>query len=118
MKRKFLHSKLHRAITTSADLDYEGSITLPPELMEAVDIKENEQVYVWNVANGNRFETYAIAAEPGSGEICVNGAAAHLASKGERLIIATFCDLEESEYAKHKPKVALISDINLNFALK
>lgn len=90
MYRKFLRSKIHRATVTQADLDYEGSLTLPPNLMRAADILPHESVHVWNVTQGTRLETYAIEGEEGSGDVCANGAAAHLISPGDLIIIATF----------------------------
>ena len=88
--RRMLGAKIHRATVTQADLDYEGSLTIPPELLAAADIAEHEAVHVWNVTRGTRFETYAILGEPGAGDICANGAAAHLAQPGHIVIIATF----------------------------
>ncbi|HDH96705.1 MAG TPA: aspartate 1-decarboxylase [Proteobacteria bacterium] len=108
MRRTMLKSKLHRARVTQADLDYEGSITIDKDLMDAADIVNFEKVAVWNITNGARFETYAIEGERGSGVICVNGAAARLVSEGDLVIIASFCELEESEVAKHRPKLVLI----------
>lgn len=90
MHRKFLRSKIHRATITQADLDYEGSLTLPPNLMRAADIQQNEAVQVWNVTRGSRLETYAIEGGEGSLDICANGAAAHLIRPGDVVIIATF----------------------------
>ena len=93
--RKMLKSKIHRACITQADLDYEGSITLSPELLAAANILPNEAVNVWNVTAGTRFETYAITGEKGSKDVCVNGAAAHLVTPGDIVIIATFIQLPE-----------------------
>lgn len=90
MLRKFLRSKIHRATVTQADLHYEGSLTLPPELLDAAKIAPYESVHVWNVTRGTRLETYAILGEPGSHDVCINGAAAHLVSPGDIVIIATF----------------------------
>lgn len=118
MTRRFLHSKIHRAHVTKSDKEYVGSITLPPELMEAVDIGTNEQVAVWNVTNGKRFVTYAIPAPAGSGEVCINGAAAHRADEGDIVIVATFCDLDSSEIESHKERVVLVGEHNLDFKLK
>lgn len=108
MKRIMLKSKLHRARVTQADLNYEGSITIDKELMDAADIVNFEKVAVWNITNGQRFETYAIEGERGSGVICINGAAARLVSEGDLVIIASFCELDESEVARHNPKLVLI----------
>jgi aspartate 1-decarboxylase len=111
--RKMLKAKIHRAIVTDANLEYEGSLTIPPELMEQADIKEHEAVQVWNVNRGTRFETYAIMGIRGTGEICVNGAAAHLASPGDRIIIATFADVPESLVEEFRPIVVFVDDHNL-----
>jgi len=108
MKRIMLKGKLHRARVTQADLDYEGSITIDKDLMDAADIVNFEKVAVWNITSGSRFETYAIEGERGSGVICVNGAAARLTSRDDLVIIASFCELEESEVANHHPKLVLI----------
>ena len=110
--RKMLRAKIHRAVVTDADLHYEGSLTLPPELLEATDIKEYEAISVWNVTRGTRFETYAITGEKGSGRICVNGAAAHLAGPGDRIIIASFSDVPESGVANFRPVVVYVDDRN------
>ena len=103
-------SKLHRATVTEADLDYEGSISIDRELMEAADIFPYEKVAVWNVTNGSRIETYAIRGEKGT--ICVNGAAAHHFSPGDRVIIATWCDVPEAEARAHEPVVVLLNEDN------
>ncbi|MCC7460758.1 MAG: aspartate 1-decarboxylase [Proteobacteria bacterium] len=109
-----LKSKIHSVVASGADLHYEGSIAIDQSLMEMANIHENEKVHVWNKTNGSRHETYAIKAPPGSGEITVNGAAAHLVSKGDELIIATFTMIEESKVASHKPIVVLIKDKSKN----
>jgi L-aspartate-alpha-decarboxylase len=88
MTRKMLRAKIHRATVTQADVDYEGSITIDRRLLDATDLLPNEAVCVWNVTNGNRFETYAVEGPPDSGVICVNGAAAHLVDPGDLVIIA------------------------------
>jgi aspartate 1-decarboxylase len=108
-----LRAKIHRAIVTQANLDYEGSLTIPPELLELTDIREYEAISVWNVTRGTRFETYAIEGVKGSGDVCVNGAAAHLAGPGDRIIIASFSDVPESMTAEFRPIVALVDDHNL-----
>ena len=105
-------SKIHRAVITDADLEYEGSITLDPELMEAADIREFEYVHIWNVTRGTRLQTYTLRGEPGSRVCCINGAAAHLMKKGDRVIIATFTDLEEAELEGFKPTVVLVDENN------
>jgi len=111
--RKMLKAKIHRAIVTDANPEYEGSLTIPPELMEEADIKEHEAVQVWNVNRGTRFETYAMTGIRGSGEICVNGAAAHLASPGERVIIATFASVPEPMVDEFRPIVVFVDDRNV-----
>jgi aspartate 1-decarboxylase len=111
--RKMLKAKIHRAIVTDANLEYEGSLTIPPELLEMADIREHEAVQVWNVNRGTRFETYAISGIRGTGEICVNGAAAHLAGPGDRIIIATFADVPESLVNEFRPIVVFVDDHNL-----
>ncbi|MBP1654626.1 MAG: aspartate 1-decarboxylase [Bacteroidetes bacterium] len=107
-----LRAKIHRATVTEADLHYEGSLTIPPELMDAVDINEYEAVHVWNVTRGTRFETYAITGERDSGAICVNGAAAHLAEPGDIIIIASFASVPESMVDAFRPTVAFVDEKN------
>ena len=92
MNRKLLKSKIHGATVTHADLKYEGSITIAPELLKASDIAPYEAVQIWNVTNGNRFETYAIIGDSGSKDISVNGAAARLVQPGDKVIIARVCN--------------------------
>lgn len=110
--RKVLRSKIHRATVTHADLDYEGSVTIPPELLAASDIAEYEAVSVWNVTRGTRFETYAITGLPNSTDICVNGAAAHLVTPGDVVIIACFGWIPEHEINDHKPKLVFVDRNN------
>lgn len=110
--RKMLKSKIHRARVTQADLDYEGSITIAPELLKASDILPNEAVNVWNITAGTRFETYAITGEPGSTEICVNGAAAHLVTPGDLIIIASFSQVLEEDCAAWVPTVVFVDEFN------
>ncbi|MBU1627684.1 aspartate 1-decarboxylase [bacterium] len=105
MLLRMLRSKIHNAIVTDTDLEYEGSITIPSELMKKAGMLPYEQVQVYNITNGNRLETYTIEGEPCSDRICMNGAAAHLASPGDRIIIASFCFLEPGEVKDHKPIV-------------
>jgi aspartate 1-decarboxylase len=112
MRRVMFKSKIHRATVTQADLDYEGSLTLDPALLEAADILPFEQVHVWNVTRGTRLSTYAIAGEPGTGVVCINGAAAHLVSPGDLVIVATFTELDEAEARRHKPRVVLVDAHN------
>jgi aspartate 1-decarboxylase len=112
MLRSMLKSKIHRATVTHADVDYEGSLTLDASLLEAADILPNEEVHVWNVTRGTRLRTYAISGEPGSGVVCVNGAAAHLARPGDLVIVATFTHLEDAAARMHKPRVVLVDEQN------
>ena len=110
MKRSMLKSKIHRATVTDADLNYEGSISIDPKLCAAADLVEFEKVDVYNCDNGNRFHTYVIWGK--DGEICLNGAAAHLAQIGDRVIIASYIEVEESDVDAFKPKLALVNADN------
>lgn len=112
MQRIFLKSKIHRAAVTQTELHYEGSLTIDQNLMEASDILALEKVSVVNINNGERFETYVIPGERGSGIICLNGAAARKALVGDRIIIMTFCHLEEKEISSFVPKVILLDENN------
>jgi aspartate 1-decarboxylase len=112
MRRSMLKSKIHRARVTAADVNYEGSLTLDAGLLEAADILPHEQVHVWNVTRGTRLTTYAIAGEPGSGVVCVNGAAAHLARPGDVIIVATFADVDEAAARNHRPRVIFVDERN------
>ncbi len=112
MQRKMLRGKIHRATITEANLHYQGSITIDADLMEAAGLLEFEQVEVWNITNGNRFSTYTILGDRGSGTICINGAAAHKATKGDMVIIANFGWMTEDEARLHKPRVVLVDEIN------
>jgi aspartate 1-decarboxylase len=107
-----LKSKVHRATVTGADLHYVGSITLDPELMEAADMLEYEQVQVLDIDNGNRLETYTIAGVRGSGDCCLNGAAARLVSPGDRVIVLTYAEYEDAELADYEPKVVHVDTAN------
>ena len=112
MRRTFFKSKIHRATVTHADLDYEGSVSIDEDLLEAAGIWEYESVHIWNITRGTRLQTYAIRGERGSGTICINGAAAHLNKPGDLVILATFAELEESEARVHKPVVVLVDRQN------
>ncbi|RKY05553.1 aspartate 1-decarboxylase [Candidatus Poribacteria bacterium] len=112
MLREICKSKIHRATVTEVNLNYEGSLTIDEELMEAADILPFEKVYVFNVTNGARFETYAIPGQRGSGVICVNGAAARLAQVGDLVIIASFALLTDEELKTFKAKVVLVDSKN------
>lgn len=112
MIRRMLKSKIHRATLTDANVDYEGSITIDEALMEAADILEHEAVWVWDVTNGARFETYAITGERGSGTMCVNGAAAHLVDIGDLVIVATFTDMTDADARAWSPIVVKVDPEN------
>lgn len=112
MLKTILNSKIHRATVTEANLDYIGSITIDRNLMEAAGVCENEQVHVLNIANGNRFITYVIPGERGQGDICINGAAAHLAKEGDLVIICSYAQLDATELEKHQPTVILVDGKN------
>ncbi len=105
-------SKIHRATVTEADLNYEGSIAIDRNLMDATDILPNEKVQVLNLNNGARFETYVLVAEADSGTICLNGPAARLGEVGDILIIVSYCDLEFEEAKKYQPKVIFVDKEN------
>ncbi len=110
MRRRMLKSKIHRATVTGADLNYVGSISLDPDLMAAADILECEQVAILDIDNGARFETYAIAGQPG--QVCLNGAAARLVHTGDKVIILTYADYEGAELAGHTPTVVHVDQWN------
>ncbi len=110
MRRRMLKSKIHRAVVTGAEIDYAGSISLDTELMKRADIAEWEQVAVLDVDNGARFETYAMAGEPG--QVQINGAAARLVEPGHRVIVVTYADYDEAELAGHRPVVAYVDSAN------
>ena len=112
MQRTLLKSKLHRVTTTHSELHYEGSCAIDENLLEAADIIENEQIVIWNVNNGERFTTYAIRAERGSGIISVNGSAARRAAPGDLLIIASFGLYSEEEIARHTPSLVYVDAKN------
>src|SRR5574341_1582746 len=112
MQRVILKSKVHRATVTDADLEYEGSLTVDRDLMEFADLIEFEQVHVYNVTNGERFETYIMEGERGSGTICVNGAAARRASVGDKIIIAYYAVMDTKEGRGYKPKIIVVDEKN------
>jgi aspartate 1-decarboxylase len=112
MDRKMLKSKIHRATVTGADLHYEGSITIDQDLLEAADIIPYEAVCIWDVDNGNRFETYAIEGERGSGVICINGAAARMVAPRDLVIIASFVNMPNAQALVHEPKLVFVDDKN------
>jgi aspartate 1-decarboxylase len=112
MRRTLFKSKIHRATVTHADLDYEGSVTIDENLLEAAGICEYEAVHVWNVTRGSRLMTYALKGARGSGVVCINGAAAHLNKPGDLVILATFAEMDEAEARAHVPKVVLVDAKN------
>jgi aspartate 1-decarboxylase len=112
MFRMMMNSKLHRATVTEANLDYVGSITIDSELLDAAGMLPNEKVHVVNNNNGARFETYIIAGEPGSGVICVNGAAARLVQNGDIVIILSYAYVSNEEAKQHTPTVLLMDKGN------
>ena len=110
--RKLLGSKIHRATVTHADLQYEGSITLSPELIEAANFMPHEAVQIWNATSGTRLETYVIEGRSGSRDICINGAAAHLVKPGDLVIIARFIYLPEEDCSNFEPVVVFVDECN------
>jgi aspartate 1-decarboxylase len=112
MYRSMFRSKIHRATVTGADLHYEGSVTIDADLLEAADILPNQEVEIWNVTNGERFSTYALRGQPGSGVICINGAAAHKASTGDLVIIATFSWMSDEQARVWQPLVVFVDEHN------
>ena len=112
MRRTLFKSKIHRATVTHADLEYEGSVTIDQDLMEAANICEYEAIHVWNITRGTRLQTYAITGQRGSGIICINGAAAHLNKPGDMVILATFAEFEEAEAREFEPTVVLVDAKN------
>ncbi|MBN1902043.1 aspartate 1-decarboxylase [Candidatus Sumerlaeota bacterium] len=112
MRRIMLKSKIHRATLTGTELDYEGSIAIDADLLKAADILPGEQVHVLNLSNGFRMITYVIEAPSGSGTMMLNGPAARLGIKGDRIIVITYCELDEGEIARHTPCVVFVDDKN------
>ena len=112
MTRFFLRSKIHRATVTEANVDYEGSITIDRNLLEASGIRPYEKVEVYNVTQGSRLETYAIEGEPGRGDICLNGAAARLVDVDDKVIICCYGEFEEQELDEHKPTLVFVGEHN------
>jgi aspartate 1-decarboxylase len=110
MRRRMMKSKIHRATVTDANLDYVGSISLDPELMTLADILEYEQVTVLDIDNGARFETYAIVGGPG--EVCLNGAAARLVHRGDKVIVITYADYESAELSGFRPTIVHVDAAN------
>jgi aspartate 1-decarboxylase len=107
-----LKSKIHRATITEADLNYEGSLTIDKNLLDAVDLRPYERVMVYNINNGERFDTYAIEGTPGSGVIGLNGAAARKGLIGDQIIIVSYAFFAENELGDYKPKIVLLDELN------
>src|SRR3954462_12626865 len=112
MRRRMMKSKIHRATVTDANLNYVGSITIDRELMDLGDLLDYEQVAVVDIDNGARFETYVIEGEPGSGTICLNGAAARLVQPGDKVIIISYADYEQSELEGFEPTIVHVDTAN------
>lgn len=110
MRLNMLKCKIHRATVTDADLSYEGSISIDPVLLDAAHLAEFEKVDIYNCNNGERFSTYVIPGKPG--EICLNGAAARKVLKGDIVIIAAFCEVDQTEALSHKPQLVFVGDKN------
>jgi aspartate 1-decarboxylase len=118
MFRTLLKSKIHRVAVTQCELHYEGSCAIDENLLEAANIAENEQIHIWNINNGERFITYAIRGERGTGMISVNGSAARRASAGDLIIIAAFAQVHEDNVAMHQPKLVFVNEKNQQTALR
>ena len=112
MRRTMMKSKIHRATVTLAELHYEGSLSIDEDLLDAADILPSEQIHVWDVTNGTRLVTYAIAAKRGSGVVQINGAGAHLIQPGDIVIVATFTTLKTRDARKHQPLVIFVDGEN------
>jgi aspartate 1-decarboxylase len=112
MRRRMMKSKIHRATVTDANLNYVGSITIDTDLMEAADLLEWEQVAIVDIDNGNRFETYVIPGAAGSGAMCLNGAAARLVHPGDRIIVISYADYDQSELEGFEPAIVHVDRTN------
>ena len=112
MQIKLLKSKIHRAKVTDANLEYEGSIAIDSDLMKAANIQSYEKVHVLDITNGARLETYVISAPENSGEICINGAAAHLIKPEDKVIIVAYCSMDNEEALNHKPTIVHVDSNN------
>lgn len=110
--RTFLRAKIHRATVTRAELDYVGSVTIDADLLDAADLDHLEQVEIYDITNGARLTTYALRGRPGSGEIQINGAAAHLVRPGDLVIVAAYAQLDRSEIPHHRATVVLVDEAN------
>ena len=118
MFRTLLKSKIHRVAVTQCELHYEGSCAIDEDLLDAAGICENEQIHIWNINNGERFVTYAIKGQRGSGMISVNGSAARRASNGDLIIIAAFAQVHEDQVTEHKPKLVFVDGNNRQAELR
>ena len=118
MYRTLLKSKIHRATVTHCELHYEGSCAIDEDLLEAANLVENEQVHIWNINNGERFITYAIKGQRGSGMISINGSAARRATVGDLIIIAAFAQVPEAQVATHSPELVFVDAANRQTALR
>ena len=118
MFRTLLKSKIHRVAVTQCELHYEGSCAIDENLLDAANICENEQIHIWNINNGERFITYAIKGERGTGMISVNGSAARRASVGDLIIIAAFAQVHDKEVATHEPQLVFVNDQNQQTELR
>jgi len=112
MTRTLLKSKLHRVTVTEANIEYEGSVTIDRNLMDAADLVEHERVDIWDVTNGARLSTYVIEGERGRGDICINGAAAHLIKPGDKVIIASFVGVDDAEARDFVPRICFVDSQN------
>ena len=112
MRRRMLKSKIHRAVVTDANLHYVGSVTIDPDLLDAADILEHEQVAIVDIDNGARLETYAIAGVRGTGDMCLNGAAARLVQAGDRIIVISYAEYDDAEMAQYVPRVVHVDTAN------
>ncbi len=117
MQRQMMKSKIHRATVTACDVDYVGSITIDAELMRQADLLPNEQVHVWDIANGARMVTYAIEGAPGSGTIQINGAAARLVSEGDKVIVCSYASYDDAELEAYSPVVVHVDEHNRTTAV-
>ena len=118
MFRHLLKSKIHRATVSHCELHYEGSCAIDEDLLDAADIRENEQVHIWNIANGERFVTYAIRGERGSGIVSLNGSAARRAAVGDLIIIAAFGMVADDEAGRHVPRLVFVDAANRQTGLR
>ena len=112
MRRRMMKSKVHRATVTDANLHYVGSVTVDRDLMDAADLLEYEQVAIVDIDNGARLETYVIAGERGSGDLCLNGAAARLVSPGDKVIVISYADYDQAELATYEPAIVHVDTAN------